>query len=170
MVEITESKMVFGPYENDTVYHIEKSNLHNSICSGIKTVEFILYSKPKTLWFIEAKSSSPRPDKNSNEDFDIFIDDIVSKFIHSFNLFLAASLGRYQKYNDIPMQFMSTKYNDISLKFILVIKGHKIEWLAPLNDALGKKLSYHNKIWESSIAVINDELAIKYKLVDHIVT
>ena len=42
MVEINESNMIFGDFEDDKIFQIEKSILHNKIGNGIKVVEFIL--------------------------------------------------------------------------------------------------------------------------------
>ncbi|NRV99310.1 hypothetical protein DFH65_000001, partial [Clostridium beijerinckii] len=59
MIEISESGMIFGVYEDDRVFRIEISKLHDKIGNRIKVVEFILMRKQNELDFIEAKSSSP---------------------------------------------------------------------------------------------------------------
>lgn len=41
MVQINESNMVFGDFEEDRIFKIEKSKLHNKIGNGIKVVEFV---------------------------------------------------------------------------------------------------------------------------------
>lgn len=46
--------MVFGDFEEDKVFQIKKSILHDNIGNGIKVVEFILLSKDDELSFIEA--------------------------------------------------------------------------------------------------------------------
>ena len=60
---------------------------------------------------------------------------------------------------------MNLDNSQINFKFILVIKGHRTEWLMPLSDALKESMAYHNTIWKSQVVVFNDELAKKYKLI-----
>ncbi|MBZ9634583.1 hypothetical protein [Clostridium sp. FP1] len=69
MVEINESNMIFGDFEQDKIFEIEKSKLHSKIGNGIKVVEFILLKNMNQLNFIEAKSSSPKPIKDNDERF-----------------------------------------------------------------------------------------------------
>lgn len=84
MVVIKESNMLFGEYEDNKVFKIENSELHNKIGNGIKVVEFILLRNGKYIDFIEAKSSSPQPSNDNKERFHEFIEEISDKFIHSF--------------------------------------------------------------------------------------
>ena len=56
-------------------------------------------------------------------------------------------------------------HQQVSIKFILVIKNHQDEWLMPIKDALEKKMSSISSIWESQVAVINAKTAQKYKLI-----
>ncbi|MBR9648879.1 hypothetical protein [Clostridium tyrobutyricum] len=65
MVEIRESNMIFGDFEENKIFRIEKSKLHNKIGAGIKVVEFVLLRNVNELNFIETKSSSPRPTKQN---------------------------------------------------------------------------------------------------------
>lgn len=165
MVEINESNMIFGDFEENQVYKIEKSKLHNRIGNGIKVVEFVLLRSENEINFIEAKSSSPRPTKENTIRFNEFIDEISDKFIHSFNLFYSVVLKRNNGYGEISSDFFEVDNSKIKIKFILVIKGHEIEWLLPISDALKKKLSYQNTIWKSEVIVMNDDIANKYSLI-----
>lgn len=165
MVEINESNMVFGEFEEDKVFQIEKSIIHNKIGNGIKVVEFILLKNTNELNFIEAKSSSPRPTKDNIIRFDEFIGEISDKFIHSFNLYYSAILKRNENYSEINNKFFQLDNSKLKLKFILVIKNHEIDWLMPISEALKKNLSYHNTIWKSEIVVINEEIAKKHQLI-----
>lgn len=169
MVEICESNMIFGDFEEEKLFRIEESKLHNKIGNGIKVVEFILLKNENELDFIEAKSSSPRPTKENNIRFNEFIEEISDKFIHSFNLFISTILERNKDYGEINDNFYQMDNSKIKLKFILVIKGHEIEWLLPIWDALKKKLSYHNIIWKSEVIVMNDSIAEKYNLVKGVI-
>lgn len=165
MVQINESNMIFGDFEEDTIFQIEKSKLHNKIGNGIKVVEFVLLRNENELNFIEAKSSSPRPTKDNIVRFNEFIEEIVDKFIHSFNLFYSTILKRNKDYGEMNNNFFELDNSQTKLKFILVIKGHEIEWLLPISDDLKKKLSYQNTIWKSEVIVMNDKIANKYNLV-----
>ncbi|WP_058953323.1 hypothetical protein [Clostridium tyrobutyricum] len=165
MVEIRESNMIFGDFEENKIFRIEKSKLHNKIGAGIKVVEFVLLRNVNELNFIETKSSSPRPTKQNVIRFNEFIDEILDKFVHSFNLFYSAILKRNKDYGEINSNFFELDNSRTKLKFILVIRGHEIEWLLPISDALKKKLSYHNTIWKSEVIVMNDKIANKYDLV-----
>lgn len=165
MIQINESNMIFGDFEEDRVFQIENSKLHKNIGNGIKVVEFILLSKENELSFIEAKSSSPKPIKDNIIRFNEFINEISDKFIHSFNLYYSAILQRCKECEELNLNFVNLDNSQINFKFILVIKGHRTEWLMPLSDALKESLSYHNTIWKSKVIVFNDELAKKYKLI-----
>lgn len=165
MVQISGSNMIFGDFEENKIFKIEKSKLHNKIGNGIKVVEFVLLRNENELNFIEAKSSSPRPTKQNVIRFNEFIEEISDKFVHSFNLFYSAILKRNKDYGEMNNNFFELDNSQIKLKFILVIKGHEIEWLLPISDALKKKLSYQNTIWKSEVIVMNDEIANKYNLV-----
>lgn len=169
MISITESKMVFGPFEDNMVFEIEKSNLHQHIGDNVKTVEFILRTKSETLSFVEAKSSSPRPSLENTANFQTFIDEITQKFLHSFDLYYSAVWGRHKDFSDLTESFSKLDHADIVFNFVLVIKGHKIEWLPPVKVALEKALIAHGKIWNSRIVVLNDELAKQYKLVNQVI-
>lgn len=159
--------MKFGDFEEDKVFQIENSKLHKNVGNGIKVVEFILLSKENELSFIEAKSSSPRPTEDNSIRFTEFINEISEKFIHSFNLYYSAILRRVtdDEGAEINSRFKELDNRKIKFKFILVIKGHKVEWLMPLSDALKKNLAYHNTIWKSQVVVLNDEQAKEYRLI-----
>ncbi|MBS2904951.1 hypothetical protein KFV96_27945, partial [Klebsiella pneumoniae] len=107
-----------------------------NVGNGIKVVEFILLSKENELSFIEAKSSSPKPVKDNIIRFNEFINEISDKFIHSFNLYYSAILQRCKECEELNASFMNLDNSQINFKFILVIKGHRTEWLMPLSDAL----------------------------------
>lgn len=127
MVQIKESNMIFGDFQEDRIFKIEKSKLHNKIGDGIKVVEFLFLKDEYELDFIEAKSSSPRPTKDNIIRFNEFIEEISDKFIHSFNLYYSAILKRNENYEEINNNFLKLDSSKIKLKFILVIKGHEIE-------------------------------------------
>jgi len=163
MIQIEESKMLFE-FKEGQVFRIENSILQKSIGEGIKTVEFLVTLKEDEICFIEAKSSSPRPTPENKEKFDTFINEISDKFLHSFNMYLSAILKR-NHYDEIPSALIDINKEKAAFKFILIIKGHKIEWLQPLKDAIYKKLLHQNKSWKNSVILMNEEIAKQYKLV-----
>lgn len=163
MIQVRESNMLFE-FEEDQIFPIENSQLHTEIGEGIKSVEFVVSLKEQEFAFIEAKSSSPQPTKDNQEKFDTFIKDVSDKFVHAFNMFLTAILHRYHD-EAIPTNFLEMNKEAAVFKFILIIKGHRMEWLQPLQDAFSKHLLYHRKIWGSHVVVMNEELARDYSLV-----
>lgn len=163
MIQIEESKMIFE-FKEEQLFRIENSKLHRCIGEGIKTVEFLVTLKEDEIYFVEAKSSSPQPTTENKEKFDTFISEISDKFLHSFNMYLSAILKR-NHYDEIPKTLININKEKAVFKFILIIKGHQIEWLQPLKDAIYKKLLYQNKIWKNSVILMNEEIAKEYKLV-----
>ena len=167
MCYLSESGMEFvTPSPCDEIFDLEKSKLYKSAGDGIRTVEFILKHKGRKLDFIEAKPSSPKPEGEKPENFGIFIDKISDKFIHSFNLYCAAILGRFDKTSDLSDAFMTLNHDKVKFTFLLVIKGHEKDWLPPiqeaLHEALRQKMSYYKRIWRIESAVLNDDMARKY--------
>lgn len=168
MVAITESNMVFGDFDDDKIFEIEKSKLHKNVGNGVKVVEFILIKDENNLTFIEAKSSSPSPISGNEENFDKYINDICDKFMHSLNLYQSAIFKRNNGHEEISENFRLLNNASIKFKFILVITYHKKEWIPPILDALKRKLIPYNKIWKSEVIVINGEDAKKFGLVKEV--
>ncbi len=164
MVQIKESGMIFGKYEPQCLYQIENSKLHKGLGTGIKSVEFILLRDTNKIFFIEAKSSSPKAETNAVR-YHEFIDEITDKFIHSFNMFSAWKAERLDDAGEAGEKLQAVRMKDISTIFILVIRGHRREWLLPLQEELNRKLRYQRKIWRSSVIVMNDEIAKQYHLI-----
>ncbi len=174
-IEIEESGMLFGPFQKETVFHIENSRLYSHVNRGegsVPTAEFLLLhrlessSTAPSLWIVEAKSSAPRP--GNKEDFGTFIQGINAKLASSLILIIAAFLGRHPSHNDLPMSFLTQNYSSISIKLILVLRGHKKEWLEPISDALQKTFKSTARIWNfhpEDVVVLNDEMARKQKLI-----
>ncbi len=52
-----------------------------------------------------------------------------------------------------------------SVKFIIVIKNHKIEWLPPIQIKLQKELRKLTNIWKITVVVLNREQALSYHLI-----
>jgi len=171
MEPIIESKMVFGPYPKGDCFYIEKSTTYLKVGQGVKMAEFLLLrtrdDKPPVIWVVEAKSSSPNP-KNTQR-FDVSIKEICEKLVNAFSLGVASCLKRHpQAEDELPEAFKTLDFSSLEFRFVLVIKGHKEEWLSPVQDALKKLLSSIVKTWAlspTSVAVINDKQARDYGLI-----
>ena len=171
---ITESGMIFGPYPEEKCFHIEESKTYHQLRSHIKIAEFLLIRNLKDsspiVWVVEAKSSSPQPNKNII--FDEFIEEIRDKMVSTFNLSIAILLQRHKiEYAALPDPYRELDLSKTGFRFILVIKGHLDTWLPPIQDALQKSLRTIIKTWNlppTSVAVINDTKAMEMKLVSHV--
>jgi len=161
-VDGAERYLLFGEYAAENLFHIEKSSVYKSVGTNFSTIEFILHHRNDIL-MVEAKSSSPKP--GNKENFDNFIDEVYKKFTHSMELFFSLVLKRSNDPNDdMPKYFKSADYSTIIINMVLVINGHKMEWLAPIADALREKLKRHIKVWKLGMIVINHEQAKDYGL------
>ena len=167
---IVESGMTFGPYPAGQCFHIEKSACYKKIEDGVQMAEFLLLRQQKdgpTVWIIEAKSSSPRPETQPN--FAKFIDEVRIKLTNGFLLSIAARLQRHPAADsELPDAFKTFNLQTHGFRFVLVINGHKQEWLEPLQSALSLALKPIVKSWALpaiSVAVLNHELARRHGLI-----
>ena len=164
--------MVFGPYPADHCFHIENSALFKSMGSGVRMAEFLLLrggsgGEPPTIWVVEAKSGAPRPE---TEKFRDYIDAIRQKLTNAFALGLAARLGRHgvAAAAELPEPFRKIDPSAIGFRLVLVVSGHRKDWLPPLQEALTKTLGPTIKTWGLSppaVAVLNEDGAEKHRLV-----
>lgn len=161
---INESGMRFGEYTEETVFQIEKSHIYKKIQQNIPIAEFILlqfsHNKP-IIYIIEAKSSSPRQTEH-------YISDIQTKFINSLTLWFALRLERHpDNISELSAAFQKLEIKTLDIRFILVIKKAKKDWLPPLQDMLNKALRPTLKLWgisSQAVVVLNEEMARQYKL------
>jgi hypothetical protein len=168
---IVESGMAFGPYSDDSVFHIEKSMVYTTMGSGVRMAEFLLLRQSKgeagLVWVVEAKSSSPRPETQPN--FEGFIEEVRQKLSNALMLCLAACLRRHKDaQGELPAGFRTLNLSAARFRMVLVIKGHQDSWLPPLQDALSMALRAFVKVWALSptaVAVINDQRARKHGLI-----
>jgi hypothetical protein len=169
-MNIYESGLVFGEYEESDIFHVEQSSIYKSLGEGVCTAEFVLYREPDKILMIEAKSSAPRPSKEKNAenpDFDRFIDEVYSKFVHSLDLYFSLVLKRLEdRKGEMPDKFKTIDYDSkkTKLKLVLVINGHETAWLSPITAALKEKMSRQVKTFSLDIIVLNHELAFEYRL------
>lgn len=153
-VFIKESGMRFGPLVKDDLFHLEKSDTYNNLSSQIKIAEFI-YLKGETIFIFEAKSSSP-------QILEEFVFEIRDKFLNSLMLFLSLRLNRFDKNADLSRKYLQLSLQKFKVKFVLVINGHKKDWLPPIKDELSKKLKPLIQLLNldpNPVIVLNDEMA-----------
>lgn len=167
---IIESGMTFGPYPAGQCFYIEQSDCYSRVQEGVQMAEFLLLRQQEqgtTMWVVEAKSSSPRPETQPN--FAEFIVEIRSKLTNGFLLGVAARLQRHPAAaTELSESFKALDLQSLGVRFVLVINGHKQEWLAPLQSALSLALKPVVKTWALpaiSVVVLNHELAQKYGLI-----
>lgn len=168
---IPESGMNFGKYQEDSLFHIEKSKIYKDLGAGIKTVEFVLRYNKNSIVFLEAKKSCPNA-KNRYESeekerkFEEYYSSVTEKFTDSLQIYLAALLDRYGDGEEIGKELRNIhSMRNIRIKFILVVKdAEDIAWLAGPLAELKERLLRIRKIWGIEIAVLNETLAKEYKL------
>lgn len=171
MITINESGMMFGPFADSHIFQIENSPLHNSVQPGIQIAEFLLLrdeqeNRPPQVWIIEAKSSTPNPSSplpDAAETFTGFIAEIRDKLLNALTLGVTACIGRHANAGQVlPHAFVGLPLDRTVFRLVLVINGHKAEWLPPLQDALAQALRVTTRTWDlgaSSVVVMNDILA-----------
>lgn len=169
MITIEESGMTFGPYPDGECFFIENSTLYKKL-DNVMIAEFMLLRSQKgrtVIWIVEAKNSSPRPEPR--ERFDEFIEEIRQKLTNALSLWMAARLQRHPSaINELSPEFQAVDLSTVDFRLVLVINGHKDDWLPPLQEALQKTLRATAKTWAlppSAVLVINHELAYQHKLI-----
>jgi len=169
-MRITESGMTFGDFSDDHFFHIEKSKTYKKVQDSVKIAEFLLIRSetiPAKVWIVEAKPSSPMPENQPR--FDQFIEEIGEKLTNSLSLGIAACLKRHpDAATEPPEPFKLLDLSTTEFRFLLVVTGHKKEWLAPINEALAKALRSVVKVWALSptaVALINEDGARKHGLI-----
>lgn len=163
--------MNFGKFDEADLFHIEDSEIYKDLGLGIKTVEFILKYDENSIVFLEAKKSCPNASnryesEEKEQKFEEYYASITEKFIASLQIYLAAILDKFQNSGEVGDNLKTvSSMKNIQLKFILVVKNAEdITWLAGPMAELKERLLQIRKIWGVEIAVLNEELAGKYKL------
>ena len=116
---------------------------------------------------LRSAAQAPRPETQPN--FTEFIDEIRAKLTNGFLLGVAARLQRHSvAANELPHSFKALDLQLLGFRFVLVINGHKEEWLVPLQDALSLALKPVIKTWAlppTSVVVLNHEPAQRHGLI-----
>ena len=177
MITINESGMSFGPYAETHCFQIENSPLHDSVQPGVQIAEFLLIQDgegkhPPKVLIIEAKSSTPNPKSPlpaAAETFSAFIAEINDKLLNALTLGVTACIGRHAESGQVlPAAFTTLPLDKTIFRLILVVNGHKAEWLPPLQEALAQSLRITSRTWDlgaGSVLVLNDELARRRGLI-----
>jgi hypothetical protein len=137
-ITINESGLTFGPFSEESCFHIENSTLYREIGEGVKTVEFMLVKRGKTgelqLYCVEAKQSVPRP---GQPRFEEYFADVRDKMIGALLVFLGARVGRFgARAEELPTELRDLPLSTSAVKFVLVITTARRDWLPPLHDKL----------------------------------
>ncbi len=157
-MEFIESGMTFK-FDDELCFRIEASSIYKKLENqGVKVVECLALRKNQ-LWLIEAKVTSPQ--QTTQPRFDEYITEIKTKFIHSLTLFSSIYIQRYDN-NELSSQFQTLNLSQMDPVFVLIIKNHQEDWLAPLKDELQKQLKLTAKLWNLKgawIRLMNEQLA-----------
>lgn len=161
MICIEESGVSFGPFAEDTLFHIEKSP-HVQAFRGIKVCEFIWWSaEPSKLFFIEAKKSVPNS-INSKQEYEDYFIAVSEKLENSLQILLATSVNRPTRLrNELKAGIANIDWQQADIRLYLVIPKAPMEALGPLSDKLTGLLRRQLTIWNGSAKVINEALARK---------
>jgi hypothetical protein len=166
MMTITESGMEFGPFAETECFVVENSRTHKAVQPGVQIAEFLVIraGNPSQVWIVEAKSSTPNPASqlpNAGVKFADFITEIRDKLTNALVLGVTACMGRHPAAaGELPPGFAGLSLGTAAFRFVLVVNGHKEEWLPPLHDAMVKALRVTSRTWGlggNSVVVLNDK-------------
>lgn len=164
-----ESGMQFGPFQESRFIPWEKSNLRNACGDGFKCVEYICLDNndDNCYQLIEAKKTAPNPaGPKGQEGLDEYINSIQNKFVDSTEMFFAHLLKFHtDQEKEIPSPFQVGTKEKARLKYILVVKESRPDWLRPIKDALTKALIRQRKVWNAKIAVLSADDAASEGLI-----
>lgn len=163
---VVESNMLMS-YDEQNAFRIEQAEIVRSQ-EEIKACEYFALINGRMV-LIEAKSSSPHP--TSKTEFETYIDEISQKFIDTLLLFNALSIGRFGEIerNKLPNSIQNVTLGSVDYAIYLIIHGHKIEWMLPIQDELKIKLKHSLKLWkipDINVYAINHEEAKRIGLID----
>jgi hypothetical protein len=120
-----------------------KNKAYQEIQDGVKMAEFLLLriqGNSLSVWIVEAKKSSPRPETQPN--FDAFIGEIRDKLTNALTVGVASILNRHTAAAaELSDQFKNLNLATAGFRLVLIINGHQKSWLSPLQDALRRALN-----------------------------
>jgi len=172
-----ESGMDFRPLfhegaEYDSFY-IEKSDWYKSLKDdGVKTVEFIS-NKNQHFYFIEAKGSFPNVNNPGKEkDIEENCQMLSDKLHHTLDLIVARRLKVQRHLGYEESEALDADFSSRKLIFLLVMGQNektkiwfKEDWCDAVRIELRRKLIPLRSIWNIEVAVIDNEVARKLKMI-----
>jgi hypothetical protein len=87
---------------------------------------------------------------------------VKNQLLNAFSLYFAMRLNRHVSASELPDTFWVPDLSKVRVQFILIINGHKRDWLPPLQEALYKELHPTIRTWNpgpNPVIVLNDALA-----------
>lgn len=99
---------------------------------GVKGCDFVWRKSHRKVWVIEVKTSAPRPGDQIHE----YLDEIVTKFLHSTLLWLAAMGGRHQGRIVLPKRLSAPDGLKAKPQLVLVVMNLDPVNASDLQDAL----------------------------------
>jgi len=161
-VQIEESGLLFGDFEAEDLFQIEKSTAVSNLGDGICKVEFVYHQEQtKRIVFLEAKSSYPR-------QADDFFKEIKAKMLHSLAVWFTAVVGRHTAIKpEMGTNLQKTALLKKPIHFVLVVPNMPSEHCIGATDKFRQCFSLERRLWnikDSDIRVINTEKAKKFGL------
>lgn len=165
MMEIQESGMLFGPFDEANCFHHERVLKEVGFGDHVKVVEFLLRTgsgKNDAVAFVEARSSIPR-------ECDGFLNEVCLKMNHSLIVWFAAVVGRHPKLTPLlPSNLSKSDHLTLSIQCYLVIPDVPDKQLPPFTDKFRRAMLSARRLWpirSEHIQVINQVRARKIGLI-----
>ena len=166
-INLGEFGVVFGTFDGDDIFEIEKILTDIKFEDGVKKVEFIvkMQDKGNSIALVEAKSSIPRNSKD-------FFEEIKLKMAHSLTVWFACVCGRHSGLaTKLPINLNKICNLASPLKLILVVPTAPDDMLPGLSDSFRKALRVERALWDigySDILVLNESKARTYRLINRV--
>jgi hypothetical protein len=163
-MRIIEGDLTFGDFDDENFFHIEKTNIYETLSvKGVKSVEFLLNKPEKNeLLFVEGKTTLPS--KGNLERYNEEIADISKKFLDSMQLAIGIWFGSHNPSVDAPLNKESFFAYGKQVIFVLVIKNRKGKFTA-IEERIKREIHREYKLMGFKVRVLNEELATKARLI-----
>lgn len=176
MTIIKESNVRFGPFTDEQLFYIEKSNIYKSLGDGFKTVEFIYaYKEQSKIYFLEAKTNIPNGENRFIDEkhfvsYEKFYDDLSQKIKDSFSILISALLGRFEDVDEIGDNIRNKDLKRVKFVFVIVVTNPQADfaWLPQPKAEMEERLLKLRKVWNVDVLFMNQSMALGKKIiVDH---
>ncbi|MEZ4659688.1 MAG: hypothetical protein R2911_19195 [Caldilineaceae bacterium] len=162
---IHESGLTFI-LDQDRAYLPERESFYQSLSAqaSIKICDVICLNLIDELLVIEVKSSSPQEHRQ-------FVQEIKQKFADTLLLYIGTVLKRKNTQSDTLPAALQESALQGNIRLVLIINGHKRDWLPPLRDSLRKECRALEKVFSlEETQVYNPQLArqkLSLKIEEH---